>query len=106
MATTTKYPTANTATTGFDGVAINPTDAYTDNTTYATFVPTKPRNDEDAHLWHGYDFSGIPALSVINSVTVKVQEYVSAPSPETSLGLLVLSNTPGPPQTPQSLSGT
>ena len=78
MATSTQYPTAHTATTGFNGTAINPTDAYTDNTVYATFVPSKPRNDEDAHSWRGFDFSGIPTGATINSVTVKVQLYVSA----------------------------
>ena len=76
MATATKYPTAHTPTTRFNGPAINPTDAYTDNTTYATFVPSKPRNDEDAHSWGGFDFSAIPAGATINSVTVKVQLYV------------------------------
>jgi len=78
MATITRYPTANTPTTDFNGVAINPTDAYTDNGVDATLVPSKPRNDEDAHCWSGFDFSAIPDGSVINSVTVEVDTRLSA----------------------------
>jgi hypothetical protein len=76
MSTLTKYPTANTAGSDWDGVATNPAQAYTDDTLYATFVGTG-RNKEFAHLWHGFDFSAIPVGSTINSVTVKINEKVS-----------------------------
>ena len=78
MTLSVKYPTANTPTTGFNGVANNPTNAYTDDATEADFTPSKPRNDEDAHSWRGIDFSAIPAGATINSVTVKVMVRVSA----------------------------
>lgn len=78
MATVIRYPTANTPTTGFNGVANNPTNAYTDDATEADFTPSKPRNDENAHSWRGFDFSGIPDGSTIDSVTVKAMVRVSA----------------------------
>ena len=79
MATSTKYPTANTPTTGFDGVAANPTNAYTDDTNYATFVSdATPRNNEYAHNWRGFDFSAIPDGATITTVTVKVNLKESA----------------------------
>ncbi len=48
MATSVKYPTANTATTGFNAVATNPTYAYTDDTNFA-LIAGLGRNQEGAH---------------------------------------------------------
>jgi len=79
MATITRHPTANTPTTGFNGVAANPANAYSSNDLYATFVSdATPRNDEYAHNFRGFDFSAIPTGSTITSVNVHVEHKVSS----------------------------
>lgn len=78
MATATAHASANTATTGFNGTATNPANAYSSNDQYATFVAdANPRNDEYAHNWRGFDFSSIPAGSTINSVHVHIEHKLS-----------------------------
>lgn len=79
MATLTKFPTANTAASGFDGSWTNPNNAHADDGVYATAAPAN-RNHEWATFWHGFDFSAIADGSTINSVTVEVEFFVSTTS--------------------------
>ena len=76
MAIITRYPTAYTDTTGFNGVFVDPTNAYADDTAWATKQSSK--NLEYATSWRGFDFSAIPDGSTINSVTVRLAEKVGA----------------------------
>ena len=79
MTQITAHASANTATTGFNASATNPTNAYSSNDQYATFVSdANPRNDEYAHNWRGFDFSGIPDGSTINSVHLHIEHKLSA----------------------------
>jgi hypothetical protein len=69
-------PTSYTSTTGFNGNFTNPTEAYTQNNTYASVASSK--NNEYATNYGGFSFSGIPDGSIINSITIHIDQKVSA----------------------------
>lgn len=77
MLTTDIHPSAYTSTTGFNGNFSSLTNAYSSNDQYATASIPK-RNQEYATNFRGFNFSSIPAGSVINSVTVYIEKKSSA----------------------------
>ena len=81
MTQITAHASNNTPTTGFNASATDPTNAYSSNDQYATFVAdANPRNDEYAHCWHGFSstFASIPDGSTINSVNLHIEFKLSA----------------------------
>lgn len=74
----TKHTTAFTSTTGFTSNFVDPTNAYTSNDQWATATNSKPRNKEYATNFRGFDFSAISDAATINSVTVHVEQHMSA----------------------------
>lgn len=72
------HPSAYTSTTGFnDNFSTTPQNAYSSNDQYASKTGSKPRNQEYATNYRGFDFSGIPDGSTINSVNVYVERKTS-----------------------------
>ena len=78
MTEITRHPSASTDTTGFNANFSNPENAYATDTSYATVTgDARPRNDEYATNWRGFDFSAIGADDTIDSVAVHVIVKVS-----------------------------
>lgn len=74
MTSVTAYPTSNAAhSTGFT----NPTNAYSDNGTYATGAPAANRTISTDYGTFGFDTS-IPDRAVIDTVTLEYQYKVSS----------------------------
>lgn len=71
MATQTFYPSSTALASGAGGQFTNPTNAYADDTNYATWLPTA-KNANRANFYSGYDFSAIPDGSTLNSVVLEV----------------------------------
>ncbi len=74
------HPSAYTLTTGFNGnfndASYPATNAYASDNAYASTGFSDKRNKEYATNFRGFDFSGIPDGSVINSVNVYIERKV------------------------------
>lgn len=91
MPTVTKFANANAAvTTGWS----SPTNAYADDGVYATAAPGKNADITTDYGFPAFTTSDIPAGSVINSVTVEIQDKSSTTSSTgATIGVQLENNT-------------